>query len=136
MDLKRGAPLAVTNGSARYTPRYSLALSGTPSTTSAAGTEPRTGAAAPLAVFEPLKVGPAEAATDTEDESGGSDDEEEEEEEEEEEKREEGAEASVLILDPKGHPESGFWEGGLNVKTGVAATVEDCSTYSLLLLEV
>ena len=54
----------------------------------------------------------------------------------EEEKREEAAEASVLILDPKGHPESGFWEGGLNVKTGVAATVEDCSTYSLLLLEV
>ena len=84
---------------------------------------------APLAV-EPLKVGPAEAATNTEDESGGNDD------EEEEEKREEGAEASALILDPKCHPESGFWEGGLNVKTGVAATVEDCSTYSLLLLEV
>ena len=135
MDLKRGAPLAVTNGSARYTPRYSLALSGTPSTTSAAGTEPRTGATAPLAVFEPLKVGPAEAATNTEDESGGNDDEEEEE-EAEEEKREDRAEASVLILDPKCHPESGFWEGGLNVKTGVAATVEDCSTYSLLLLEV
>ena len=134
VDLNRAVPLTVTNGSGRYTPRYSLALSGTPSTTSAAGTEPRIGALAPLAV-EPLTAGLAEAATSTEDESGGNDDDDDEE-EEEEEKRKEGVEASVLNLDPKCNLESEFWEGGLKVKTGGAATVEDCSSYSLLLLKV
>ena len=89
--------------------------------------------------MEPLTAGLAEAATSTEDESGGNDDDDdddEEEEKEEEEKRKEGAEASVLNLDPKCNLESEFWEGGLKVKTGGAATVEDCSSYSLLLLKV